>query len=111
MEELDLQEEIMFMGKKRWATAGFNETDSREVGTSSRPRVIEFNVRGRVFGVSSETLSTDKGSFLFTRFVLGKGQPHALHDCEGRIFVDSDPICFGKMINCREHLPPYTPVE
>lgn len=111
MEELDLKEEIRVMSKVRWATPGFNKTESREVDTSPRPRVIGLNVRGRIFDVSSETLSIDKGSLLFTRLVLGNGQLHPIHDSEGRIFVDSDPICFGKMINCREHLPPNTPVE
>lgn len=56
MGEEELKEEIRVMSNKRSATR-FNTSGSKEDDTGSSPRVIEFNVRGRIFDVSSETLS------------------------------------------------------
>ncbi|KAF7635903.1 BTB_2 domain-containing protein [Meloidogyne graminicola] len=63
------------------------------------PDFIEFNVGGKYFASTYETIAFDKNCILYSWYIERKGLTHLNVDRKGRFFIDRDPNSFGIILN------------
>jgi hypothetical protein len=61
--------------------------------------LVEFNVGGKLFTTTFETISHEKRSSLYIWYIERKGSAHLNRDKNGAYFIDRDPYCFGIVLN------------
>ncbi|KAI6214549.1 hypothetical protein M3Y94_00281200 [Aphelenchoides besseyi] len=63
------------------------------------PDIVEFNVGGKLFTTTYQTISFDKTSSLYAWYIEHKGSAHLVKDKNGAYFIDRDPKCFAIILN------------
>ncbi|KAI1702675.1 BTB/POZ domain-containing protein [Ditylenchus destructor] len=63
------------------------------------PDLVEFNVGGKHFTTTIDTISFDKRSALYMWYIERKGSAHYTKDKTGAYFIDRDPYTFSIILN------------
>lgn len=61
--------------------------------------IIEFNVGGKLFATTLDTIGFEKSSTLYQWYIEHKGSQHLTKDKNGCFFIDRDPFSFGVVLN------------